>query len=145
MPSAPGRIDVHFHIIPSFYTEAALAAGRVRPYPAWSRESSLETMDRHGIEVAITSFAQPLVNLNPGGKLLELTRRCNDYSAELCARWPTRFGAFGTVPLPDVMGSITEIERALDQLKFDGVCLHSNYTGTTLGDRVLPVSVREFR
>ncbi len=134
MSSSPGRIDVHFHIIPSFFTDVARAGGRLRGYPAWSPELSLEVMDRHRIEVAITSYVQPLVNLNPGGKLLELTRRCNNYSAELCARWPKRFGAFGTVPLPDVNGSIAEIDHVLDQFKFDGVCLYSNYEGKFLGD-----------
>ena len=91
-------------------------------------------MDRHGIEVAITSFVQSAGNLGAGEKYLELIRRFNDYAADLCARWPKRFGAFGSVPLPDVNGSIAEINHALDQLRFDGVCLHSSYEGKYLGD-----------
>jgi predicted TIM-barrel fold metal-dependent hydrolase len=130
------RIDVHFHNIPPFYTEAARAAGRVPPrgtYPQWSPETSLEAMDRHGIEVAITSFVQSAGNLGQGAAFLDLTRRFNDYAAELCARWPRRFGAFASVPLPDVDGAIAEIERALDELRFDGICLQSSYGGVYLG------------
>lgn len=136
MEHSPRRIDVHFHNIPPFYTEAARAAGRVPPrgsYPAWSPETSLEAMDRHGIEVAITSFVQSAGMLGHGPQYRDLTRRFNDYAAELCARWPSRFGAFASVPLPDVGGALLAIDYALDELRFDGVCLQSNYAGTYLG------------
>jgi len=52
-------------------------------------------MDAHGIEVAITSLAQPGVGFGSEAEGEALARRCNDYAAELVARWPKRFGAFG--------------------------------------------------
>src|SRR5690348_16292357 len=60
--TSPRRIDVHFHLIPPFYSEAVYAAGRgpaVGRYPDWTPELALEVMDRFGIEVALTSLAQP--------------------------------------------------------------------------------------
>ena len=59
---SPRRIDVHFHLIPPFYREAVYAAGRgpaIGRYPEWTPQLALELMDAHGIEVALTSLAQP--------------------------------------------------------------------------------------
>src|SRR4029077_19268229 len=101
MPSSR-RIDVHFHHIPSFYADAIYAAGRgpaIGRYPEWTPELALDLMDRSGIQVALTSLAQPGVGFGTQTGAELLARRCNDYAAELIARWPSRFGAFATVPM----------------------------------------------
>ena len=48
------------------------------------------------------SLAQPGVQFGDPNKAGALARRCNEYSAELNARWPKRFGAFARVPMWDV-------------------------------------------
>jgi aminocarboxymuconate-semialdehyde decarboxylase len=48
-------------------------------------------------------------------------------------RRPDRFGFFATLALPDVDAALTEVGRAFDQLKVDGVVLMSNYEGVYLG------------
>jgi hypothetical protein len=56
------RIDFHFHLIPQFYQDAVYAAGtgpQIGRYPDWSPQRALELMDQNGIEVALTSLAQP--------------------------------------------------------------------------------------
>ena len=101
MPS-PRRIDIHFHLIPQFYQDAVYEAGAgpaIGRYPDWSPELALELMDRSGIEVALMSLAQPGVQFGDPKKAGALARRCNEYSAELNARWPKRFGAFAMVPM----------------------------------------------
>jgi 6-methylsalicylate decarboxylase len=136
MPS-PRRIDVHFHHIPPFYSEAVYEAGRgpaIGKYPDWTAELALELMDRHGIEVALTSLAQPGVGFGTPDSAQKLARRGNDYAAELTARWPRRFGAFATVPMWSTQGAIDEITRCLDVLKFDGVSLFASYEEKFLGD-----------
>jgi predicted TIM-barrel fold metal-dependent hydrolase len=138
MSSPSGRIDVHFHAVPVFYREAGAAAGRMPArgvYPDFSPELAIELMDERGIGVAITSISSPGVHFGDDRSARELARRCNEYAADLTARWPTRFGAFATLPLPDIQGSIREIDHALDTLKFDGVCLFSSYGEKYLGDR----------
>jgi 6-methylsalicylate decarboxylase len=135
--ASPRRIDVHFHLIPPFYREAVYAAGRgpaIGKYPDWTPQLALDLMDAHGIEVALTSLAQPGVGFGDQASAQALARRCNDYAAELVARWPARFGAFGTVPMWSTNGALDEIAYALDVLEFDGVSLFASYGENFLGD-----------
>ena len=131
------RIDFHFHLIPKFYQDAAYESGTgpvIGRYPEWSPERALDLMDAHGIEVALTSLAQPGVQFGDPTRARALARRCNDYAAELNARWPKRFGAFAVVPLWEIRDAIEEIGYALDVLKLQGVCLFASYAGKFLGD-----------
>jgi predicted TIM-barrel fold metal-dependent hydrolase len=91
-------------------------------------------MDAHSIEVALTSLAQPGVQFGDPNHARALARRCNDYAAELNARWPRRFGAFAVVPMWDIRGAMDEIGYALDVLKLQGVCLFASYGERFLGD-----------
>jgi 6-methylsalicylate decarboxylase len=144
--AAPRRVDVHFHLIPPFYREAVYAAGRgpaMGKYPDWTPQLALDLMHTCGIEVALTSLAQPGVGFGDEASAQALARRCNDYAAELVARWPTRFGAFGTVPMWSTKGALDEITYALDVLEFDGVSLFASYGENFLGDaRFDPVLAR---
>jgi predicted TIM-barrel fold metal-dependent hydrolase len=138
MPPAPLRIDVHFHAVPPAFKEAATAAGRgatiASGFPEWSPELALQVMDRQGIATAITSISQPGVHFGNDAAARTLARLCNEDAASNIARWPRRFGAFATVPLPDVDGACREIEHALGVLKLDGVCLLASYGERFLGD-----------
>jgi predicted TIM-barrel fold metal-dependent hydrolase len=135
--ASPRRIDVHFHHIPPFYSEAVYAAGRgpaLGKYPDWTPELALAVMDRFGIEIALTSLAQPGVGFGSRDSGEALARRCNDYAADLMARWPARFGAFATVPMGSIAGALAEIVHCLENLRFDGVSLFASYEEKFLGD-----------
>ncbi len=137
-PAAPARrIDVHFHIIPPFYRDAAYEAGSgpaLGRYPECSPELALDLMDRSGIELALTSVSQPGVQFAQAAAARTLARRCNDYAAELQARWPQRFGAFALVPMHTIDDALAEIAHAFDALRFAGVCLFASYGTKFLGD-----------
>src|SRR5260221_14566420 len=99
--ASPRRIDVHFHLIPPFYREAVYGAGRgpaLGKYPDWTPELALDAMDAHGIEVALTSLAQPGVGFGSEAGAQALARRINDYAAQPVPRWPPRVVAFATGP-----------------------------------------------
>jgi predicted TIM-barrel fold metal-dependent hydrolase len=133
----PRRIDVHFHVIPSFYRDAVYAAGSgpaIGRYPDWSPELALELMDASGIELVITSLAQPGVQFTSGAAARTLARRCNDYAAELSARWPRRFGAFALVPMHDMDDALAELRYCSETLRFAGACLFASYGEKFLGD-----------
>jgi predicted TIM-barrel fold metal-dependent hydrolase len=69
----------------------------------------------------------------------ELTRRCNDYAAEVVSRYPSSLGFWASLPLPDVEGALQEIPYIFDTLKADGVTLETNSHGQYLGDSCLDV------
>jgi predicted TIM-barrel fold metal-dependent hydrolase len=132
------KIDVHHHIMPSWYVEAVQAAGEKDAggvaFPEWSVESALALMDRKGIGTAITSVAAPGVYFGDIEKAKALARKSNEYSAKLVADHPDRFGAYAVLPLPDVDAALAELAYATDVLKLDGVALLSNYRGRYPGD-----------
>jgi predicted TIM-barrel fold metal-dependent hydrolase len=137
--SAPHRIDVHHHILPSEYVSAlarlGITGGGGIPFPSWSVDAALGLMDRHGIQAAVTSISSPGVHFGDAAAAGDLARRCNEISARLITDHPTRFGGFATLPLPDVGGALREIEYALETLHLDGVVLlASQHDGRVLGD-----------
>jgi len=136
MPS-PRRIDIHVHLIPQFYQDAAYEAGAgpaIGRYPDWSPELALDLMDKSDIEVALLSLAQPGVQFGDPKKAPALARRCNEYSAALNARWPKRFGSLAVVPMWSPDEAVAEIEHSLGALRHQGVCLFASYGGKFLGD-----------
>jgi aminocarboxymuconate-semialdehyde decarboxylase len=131
------RIDVHQHLMPPFYASAMEANGgdpSDSPMPKWSPELAIEYMDAHEIGTGMLSLSSPCVVGFSGKERCEMARRVNEYTADLVAKRPDRFGNFATVPLPDVDGALEEIAYAFDTLHADGVLLLANYLGRYLGD-----------
>jgi 6-methylsalicylate decarboxylase len=131
-------IDVHHHILPQFFwratNEGSNPVGGLAP-PPWSMEAAVAYLDDAGTQVAITSISTPGVHMGDDAAARELARRCNEFSATLIQERPDRFGGFAALPLPDVEGSLRELEYALDVLKLDGVVLFSNARGVYVGDK----------
>ena len=61
-----------------------------------------------------------------------LVRDCNEALARMIGDLPTKLGAMGFVPLPDVAAAVREVDYALDVLGLDGINLL-----THTGDRYL--------
>ena len=91
-------------------------------------------MDSRSIARGILSLTAPGISDWIDEEHRSLARQVNDYTAELVARWPGRFGNFATLPLPDIEGALLEVAHALDSLGADGVVLLSNYRDRYLGD-----------
>jgi 6-methylsalicylate decarboxylase len=127
-----GWVDVHHHILPPPFVAAQrdeiLYYARDPAVLDWSPARALEQLDRFGLDTAYTSLGVPGAP-DPG-----LARACNEYAGELVRDHPGRFGAFASLPLPDIDASLAELEFALDELSADGVGLLSNYGGRHLGD-----------
>ncbi|GAA3970951.1 amidohydrolase family protein [Actinomadura viridis] len=132
------RVDVHTHVLPPFYRDALAAAGigqaGGRALPGWSAAAAIEAMNLLETSTAIVSVSTPGTGFAADpAEAASLARRLNDFSAELGADHPGRFGFFATLPMPHTRGSVAEAKRALDELGADGVVLLANASGAYLG------------
>jgi predicted TIM-barrel fold metal-dependent hydrolase len=129
------RIDVHYHgNSPGFIAAIKARNTGQTALMNWTPAKALEDMDRDGVATSIMSTSEPSVYFGDAAAARALARECNEYAARLVADRPTRFGMFATLPLPDVDGTLREIEYAFDTLKADGACFMSSYEGKYLGD-----------
>jgi predicted TIM-barrel fold metal-dependent hydrolase len=138
----PRVIDVHHHIFPPAFVEAARSilstpVSRARLVSEWTPQRALSQMDQHGIAVAVVSITDPGIWFGDVAATRRVARSCNEYAAQLVRDHPTRFGFFATLPLPDIDGSLSEIAYVFDVLKADGVGLMTNYSNKWPGDTTL--------
>ncbi|KAJ9501536.1 hypothetical protein LTR99_004418 [Exophiala xenobiotica] len=135
------RIDTHAHVVPEIWRKYSTEYGFGRPdgmpaIPAWTAEAHLDLMEQLGISKSILSITSPGTHLKPGDELQarRITRETNEEVAQICRAHPDKFGFFASLPLPDVQGSLEEIDSALDQLGAVGFALMTNAHGHYLGD-----------
>lgn len=129
------KIDVHHHVAPDFWL--ALPGGTVdegRVFHNWSPSRAVEEMDRDGVATAYASLTVAGHRFDDPAVARRLTRRCNEYMAQLRVEYPGRFGFFALLPMPDLDGSLAEIAYAYDQLKVDGIGLMTSYGDDWLGN-----------
>lgn len=139
---APHRIDVHQHFVsPSYYAMLTRRNTPTAPVPgfaAWRDYTParvIESLDSLGIRTAMLSITAPGVWFGDANEARGLAREMNEYAAaRMVGDHQGRFGLFAVLPLPDVEGSLREIEYALDTLKADGIGLLTSYGNAWLGD-----------
>jgi len=147
------RVDCQTHVFPKVYAEMLLqnttpvrtvrkgdayvvSYGDLQTFvlslDPYDPDLKIRDMDAAGIDVSVLT-----VNI-PGPELLtpelgvEGARICNDYLAELSARYRDRFVGLATLPLQDVSAAMAEYERAVHGLKLRGIFLFSHVAGKPL-------------
>jgi 6-methylsalicylate decarboxylase len=135
------RIDIHHHFSPpAWIAEVKNRELLQRANAQWTPARSVEDMDQAGVATAMLSITNPGLWFGDRQVTRRLVRECNDYGADLVARYAKRFGLFAAMPLPDVEATLREIEYAYDTLKADGVHLFTSYGDLWLGDALfMPV------
>jgi aminocarboxymuconate-semialdehyde decarboxylase len=94
-----------------------------------------EVLEKAGVDKQILSFTTPGTHVESPERAVELSRLVNDSLAKIMTERGGRFSAMATLPLNDPEASVIELERAIDELGFKGVMLHSNVNGISLSDR----------
>ena len=111
----PHRIDVHHHMLPPEY--ANLTRDRILEITSgdttvlkWTPEVTIEQMEQFGVASSVLSLPVPGAWYGGKEKSRTLARIANEFGARMAQDYPKRFGTFAAVPLPDVEGSLAEIE-----------------------------------
>jgi len=139
--AAVRRIDVHQHFVSPDYYALLTKKNATTPVPGfgtwrdYSPEKNLGEMEKAGIGTAMLSQTAPGVWFGDVAEARKIAREMNEYAAaKMVGAYKGRFGLFAILPLPDVEGSLREIEYAFDTLKVDGVGLLTSYEDKWLGD-----------
>ena len=132
-------IDVHHHLCTASYVDLVSSRTSLRPIQQrvlrnGTPGKSLEDMDRAGVATAMVSLTTPGVWFGDAAEARRLARACNEHFASVVADHAGRYGMYAVLPLPDIDGSLKEIEYALDTLKADGIGLYTSYENKHLGD-----------
>jgi predicted TIM-barrel fold metal-dependent hydrolase len=138
MNTNPKRIDVHHHILPPNFV-SALNSLNVNwtggpEKPEWSLSAAHDMTGQMGIDAAVASASPGVYWGGDTGFAVKLARETNEFLAGVVHDDPKHFGAFATLPFPDVDASLEELEYSYDTLGLDGVVLYSSQGGKYLGD-----------
>jgi predicted TIM-barrel fold metal-dependent hydrolase len=130
-------VDIHAHYFPKAYNDTLLRIGgrslpeAARPITARTLRNDdpariptrLEQMDDAGVRMQVLSPAASPPYAEKEADAVAAARLINDSYAELAQKYPGRFSAVVSLPLPHIDASLREMERGLDQLGMLGVSL----------------------
>lgn len=119
-----------------FYCEG-VAVAHVDRAGHYDPEARIKDMDEAGIDTQMLSLTIPSVELIDADEGIIWARRVNNYFAEVCQKYPSRFYAYATLAYQDVGAAMKELDRAYKALGVKGITLFSNINGK-------PVSSPEF-
>jgi 6-methylsalicylate decarboxylase len=134
------RVDVHAHYWTDDYLDLLVDLGKADAGAARGigagggaeLEARLRLMDRAGVQMQVLSACPQLPYGEDGTKATTAARLINDQYVALAERYPDRFRAFATLPLPHLEESIGELRRALDELDMTGVAMNTSVLGRAL-------------
>ena len=140
--TGPQKIDGYAHISPARYTEALRTEFPgfyndilgLTP-PLFDLEARFKVMDEFAPlkQVLTIGPVPPLEGFAGPDRSPALARLANDEMAELVAAYPDRFAAaIALLPMNNVDAALAEADRAINELGFKGIYVHSNVDGKPL-------------
>ncbi len=137
------KIDVFPHIIPPKYKEAlykkmppnAPQREIIDSFPSlYDLDIRFRILDKYeGLVQVLTIASPPLEDVVTPGDAVELAKIVNDEMAELVAKYPDKFiAAVACLPMNDIDATLKEVDRAITELGFRGIQIHSDINGKPL-------------
>lgn len=137
------RIDVHAHVWSEEYLDLLERFGRTdtgtqRNTGAGITQAELQArfalMDAAEVDMQIISAPPQSPFFEDQNNALAAARLVNDQYRELVRRWPQRFRAFASLPLPHVDAALSELDRALNDHAMVGVAINTAILGRSIAD-----------
>ena len=140
--SYPLIIDAYAHISPPKYTEFVRQKYPVmynnmlgRCVPLYDMDHRFRIMDKYQglVQVLTVGPVPPIEDFANAQQTVELARMANDEMAELVQKYRERFiCAIALLPMNNIDAALKEADRAIQELKFRGIYVHSNINGKPL-------------
>jgi len=130
-------VDIHAHYFPKEYNDILLRIGgsslpeAARPSTARPMRNDdlagiptrLQQMEEADVQMQVLSPAASPPYAEKEADAVAAERLINDSYAELARKYPGRFAAVVSLPLPHIDASLREMERGLDELGMLGVSM----------------------
>ena len=91
-------------------------------------------LERDGVDTQVITLTTPGTHVERPEVAVRLARLVNDSFARIVRERSPRFTALATLPLCDPAASVTELRRAMTELRLPGAMLFSNVNGVALAD-----------
>ncbi len=127
-------IDTHAHLWPDEYLDELKKLGSqstdvARNIRATDQDEDLSArfkmMDDAGVRTQILSATPQMPQWGKAEDAAKLAQMINNLYVSLCEKYPGRFSAYGTVPLPHVDQAIAEARRVVQKLGLQGIALNT--------------------
>ncbi|HTX15098.1 MAG TPA: amidohydrolase family protein [Candidatus Baltobacteraceae bacterium] len=95
----------------------------------------IQIMDEAGVDMHLLSLTSPGVQMFDKGTATSLATLANDRLAEVIKKHPTRFTGLASFAPQDPARAAKEIDRAMNQLKLNGLIVNSHTDGEYLDNK----------
>jgi 5-carboxyvanillate decarboxylase len=95
----------------------------------------IQIMDEAGVDMYLLSLTSPGVQMFDADTAANIATTANDRLAEMVKKHPTRFSGLASFAPQDPKRAAKEIDRAMNQLKLNGLIVNSHTGGEYLDDR----------
>ena len=119
-------------------TTPSTSRGRPIGPQYWDIAEKVAFMDTHKIDISVISLANPWLDFLPAEEAGDAAKRINDDVDGLCAKYPGRLYAFGTLPLSAPVETVVkEVERLAGMKHMRGIIMGTSGLGKGLDDPAL--------